>query len=103
MNRFLCLLVLCLSSLAMEIQAQETRASRTRPSTAVDPRIEMPLRSGWRFKLGPESATDLKAEPDATWTTVSVPHTWNRVGYLNKLSTLPLPTASAVEIQRGPA
>ena len=48
---------------------------------AADPRVEISLRDGWRFKLGIESATDLKSEPDATWTTVSVPHTWNRVGY----------------------
>jgi beta-galactosidase len=81
MTRFLGLLVLCLSTHPTDIQAQETQTSRTDSSTAVDPRIEMPLRDGWRFKLGPDSATELQAEPDAAWTTVSVPHTWNRVGY----------------------
>jgi beta-galactosidase len=43
--------------------------------------VEVPLRDGWHFKLGPDSAAELQAEPDGTWTTVSVPHTWNRVGY----------------------
>jgi beta-galactosidase len=81
MTRSVCLLVLCLSSLAMDIQAQETQTNRTQPSAAPDPRVEMSLRDGWRFKLGPESATELQGEPDPTWTTVSVPHTWNRVGY----------------------
>jgi beta-galactosidase len=41
----------------------------------------MSLRDGWRFKLDSESTTELQTEPDATWATVSVPHTWNRVGY----------------------
>lgn len=81
MSRPLYLLMLCLLPLAAENQAQKTQTSTTHRSMAADPRIEMPLRDGWRFKLGPESATELQAEPDATWTTVSVPHTWNRVGY----------------------
>ncbi len=81
MTRSLGLLVLCLSILALDIQAQETQTSRTHGSAVVDPRIEMSLRDGWRFKLGPDSATELQAEPDAAWATVSVPHTWNRVGY----------------------
>ena len=81
MTRSLGLLVLCLSILALEIQAQEMQTSRTHRSTTVDPRIEMSLRDGWRFKLSSDSATELQAEPDAAWATVSVPHTWNRVGY----------------------
>jgi len=81
MTRCFGLFVLCLSSLAMNLQAQEVQTSKTHRSTVVDPRIEMSLHDGWRFKLGPESTTELPAEPDATWTTVSVPHTWNRVGY----------------------
>ena len=81
MTRFLCLLVLSLSFLVIDIQAQESPVGSPRRSTAVDPRIEMSLRDGWRFKLDSESATELQTEPDATWATVSVPHTWNRVGY----------------------
>jgi beta-galactosidase len=82
MTRFLGLLVLCLSTLATDFQAQEMQTS-----TVVDPRIEMSLRDGWRFKLGPDSATELQAEPDAAWATVSVPHTWNRVGYYKDAPT----------------
>jgi beta-galactosidase len=101
MTRSLGLLVLCLSSLVMDIQAQETRTSRTHRSTAVDPRIEMSLRDGWRFKLGPESATELQAEPDATWTTVSVPHTWNRVGYYKDAPASHINTAQNVVTTQG--
>src|ERR1700729_978087 len=81
MPRHLCLLMLCLLPLAVENQAQNPQTDRTHRSTVADPRVEMSLRDGWHFKLGPESTTELQAEPDATWTTVSVPHTWNRVGY----------------------
>src|ERR1700712_3456228 len=63
---------------------------------AVDPRVEMSLRDGWRFKLGPESATELQAEPDATWKTVSVPHTWNRVGYYKDAPTSHINTTQNV-------
>ena len=101
MTRSLGLIVLCLSSLAMVIQAQETQTHRTHRSTAADPRIEMPLRDGWRFKLGPESATELQAEPDATWTTVSVPHTWNRVGYYKDAPASHINTAQNVVMTQG--
>ena len=101
MTRFLSLLVLCLSSLAMNIQAQETQTSKTLPSTAVDPRIEMSLRGGWHFKLGPESATELQAEPDETWTTVSVPHTWNRAGYYKDAPASHINTAQNVVTTQG--
>src|SRR5665213_1967180 len=101
MPRPLCLLMLCLLSFAGENQAQTTKASRTKRSTAVDPRVEMPLRDGWRFKLGPESETELRAEPDATWTSVSVPHTWNRVGYYKDATESHINTAQNVVMTQG--
>ena len=101
MKLFLYLLVLYPLSLAMEVQAQETQTSRTHPSTAVEPRVEMPLRSGWRFKLGQESTTELQAEPDASWITVSVPHTWNRVGYYKDAPASHINTAQNVVTTQG--
>ena len=101
MPRPLCLLMLSLLPLAVENQAQGTQASRTHRSTDVDPRVEMSLRDGWRFKLGQESATELQAEPDATWTTVSVPHTWNRVGYYKDAPTSHINTAQNVVTTQG--
>jgi beta-galactosidase len=85
----------------MDIQAQETQTNRTQPSTALDPRVEMSLRDGWRFKLGPESATELQGEPDPTWTTVSVPHTWNRVGYYKDAPASHINTAQNVVTTQG--
>jgi beta-galactosidase len=93
--------MLCLLSFAVENQAQKTQASRTHRSTAVDPRVEMSLRDGWRFKLGPDTATELQAEPDATWTTVSVPHTWNRVGYYKDAPASHINTAQNVVTTQG--
>ena len=101
MPRPLCLLMLSLLLLAVENQAQGTQTSRTHRSTTADPRVEMSLRDGWRFKLGPESATELQAEPDATWATVSVPHTWNRVGYYKDAPASHINTAQNVVTTQG--
>ena len=96
-----CLLMLCLSPLPVENQAQKSQTDKTQRSVAVAPRFQMPLRDGWRFKLGPESATELQAEPDATWTTVSVPHTWNRVGYYKDAPASHINTAENVVTTQG--
>ena len=101
MFRSLCLLVLCLIPLTAKNHAQDTQASRARRSTAVDPRVEMSLHDGWRFKLGPESQTELQAEPDSTWTPVSVPHTWNRVGYYKDAPASHINTAQNLVTTQG--
>ena len=99
MVRSLCLLMLCL--LPFAVQAQNPQPSRAPRSTTLDPRVEMSLRGGWRFKLGPESATELQTEPDATWTTVSVPHTWNRVGFYKDAPASHINTAQNVVTTQG--
>ena len=45
-------------------------------------RVTVPLTNGWRFSLG-NSAEGAEAPDfdDAAWPIVSVPHSWNRVGY----------------------
>ena len=101
MRRNVCLLTLCLVTLAVQNHAQTTQTNRTQVSAAAGPRIEMPLRDGWRFRLGPESATELEAAPDATWTTVSVPHTWNRVGYYKDEPASHINTAQNVVTTQG--
>ncbi len=101
MRRILCLLMLCIVTLAVQNSAQTTQTKRAQVSAAAGPRIEMPLRDGWRFKLGPESATELESAPDATWTTVSVPHTWNRVGYYKDEPASHINTAQNVVTTQG--
>lgn len=101
MPRPLFLLMLFLLPLAVEGQAQKAQTNRTHGSMAVDPRVAMSLRDGWRFKLGPESASELQAEPDATWTTVSVPHTWNRAGYYKDAPATHINTAQNVVTTQG--
>lgn len=52
------------------------------PALAQEARVVMPLSGAWRF-VGADAGADA-ARPefaDADWATVSVPHTWNRVGY----------------------
>ncbi len=101
MPRPLYLLMLCILPLAVNNQAQPAQTGSTHHSTAAGPRIEMPLREGWRFKLGADSATELQAEPDATWTTVSVPHTWNRVGFYKDAPASHINTAQNVVTTQG--
>ena len=101
MPRLLSLLMLCLLTLAVPNPAQKTQTSRTHHSTVAGPRVEMALRDGWRFRLGPESETELPAVPDATWTTVSVPHTWNRVGYYKDAPATHINTAQNVVTTQG--
>lgn len=101
MSRPLCLLVVCLLPFAMKIQAQNSQTSTTHPSTVVDPRVEISLHDGWRFKLGPGPANEIESEPDATWTTVSVPHTWNRVGYYKDAPSSHINTAQNVVNTQG--
>src|SRR5262245_23734759 len=48
-------------------------------AVAADPRITMPLQSGWQFHQG-ELAEPYARTVDSQWTAVTVPHTWNRVG-----------------------
>ena len=101
MYRLHCLLMLCLLPHTLENQAQKSSTDETQRSVAVDPRFQMTLRDDWRFKLGPDSATELQAEPDGTWTTVSVPHTWNRVGYYKDAPATHINTAENVVTTQG--
>ena len=96
MTRSLYVFLLLLCALAVDSKSQQTPTNAPASSTAAAPRVEVLLRDGWRFKLGPESATELQAEPDATWTTVSVPHTWNRVGYYKDAPASHINTAQNV-------
>lgn len=101
MTRTLSLLLLALSTVASQAQVQRFPVSSADPSTAVDPRVEMSLRDGWRFKLDSESAIGPETATDATWVTVSVPHTWNRVGYYKDAPASHLNTAQNVRTTQG--
>jgi beta-galactosidase len=100
-KRFLSLNVVFVLSLTTSIHAQKTRANNTPASANAGPRIEMPLRDGWSFKLGPDSVTELQGDTDATWTSVSVPHTWNRVGYYKDAPASHINTAQNVVTTQG--
>lgn len=51
-------------------------------STAVrSARATIPLTSGWKFKLGEAAGSPSGTTASEGWQSVSVPHTWNRVGY----------------------
>lgn len=93
MCRALRAIVLVLLPLATALQAQAGR-----PGKESSPRLELPLNNGWRFELGGESAP---ADGDAAWKTVTVPHTWNRVGYYKDTPSAHINTAQNVVITQG--
>jgi len=65
-----CRLVLGIMLLSGEVLAQDS------------PRTTIALAEGWRFKLGEDITGAEQANfPDRDWEIVSVPHSWNRVGY----------------------
>lgn len=45
------------------------------------PRQRLPLADGWQFNLAGTDAAAIERPRDEDWQAVSVPHTWNRVGY----------------------
>ena len=50
-------------------------------AAAQDARFTMPLDSGWRFQQASGlSNVETPAFDDSRWTSVDVPHTWNRLG-----------------------
>ncbi|OYQ34267.1 glycoside hydrolase family 2 [Niveispirillum lacus] len=51
------------------------------PANGSEPRITMQLKGGWRFHLGEAPSAEKVDFPDGNWAPVTVPHTWNRVGY----------------------
>lgn len=51
------------------------------PAFAQSRRDVMVLDAGWRFSAEDVAEASAPDFADATWTQVSVPHTWNRVGY----------------------
>lgn len=58
-----------------------TTAPSPAAATAATPRRATALADGWRFRFGAEG--DAPANPDfddSGWQTVSVPHSWNRIG-----------------------
>jgi beta-galactosidase len=58
-------------------------ASKTQPASAgdSDPRSVTLLSEGWRFDFGEHAGAEQPGFDDTKWAEVSVPHSWNRVGY----------------------
>ncbi len=60
------------------------------------------LTDGWHFKLDPAvSGPEQVGFDDAGWATVSVPHTWNRVGYYRSDPSSHLNTQQAINKTQG--
>jgi len=50
-------------------------------AAAQDARLIAPLDAGWRFTQAPDlTGVEASAFDDAGWTSVGLPHTWNRIG-----------------------
>lgn len=66
-----------------------------------DPRITMALKDGWRFRLGDAAGAEKVDFPDAGWSTVAVPHTWNRVGFYKTASPTRINRPETLEKTQG--
>ncbi len=51
------------------------------PAAAQSERSVVPLAQGWEFQRGGDVDPAQEAQAPGSWERVSVPHTWNRVGY----------------------
>ncbi|WP_339346419.1 glycoside hydrolase family 2 TIM barrel-domain containing protein [uncultured Sphingomonas sp.] len=82
-NKARCLLTaMCALAPVTALPAWAQQGASTHVSTTGQPRSEIALAEGWRFHLGALAADPVTTpQNDAAWQAVSVPHTWNRVGY----------------------
>lgn len=48
------------------------------------PRVSVPLADGWRFFFGETPGGQAPEFDDSGWQSVSLPHTWNRVGFYHE-------------------
>ena len=77
----LSMLMLSVASITTACQTTSSAATQSPALTQEVGRSETMLSDGWQFALqGPDGLTP-DAAPPAGWSSVSVPHTWNRVGY----------------------
>ena len=79
-DRFMRLLVA--GTLVSGVPIAAARAQVSTPTAQGDARASQPLTTGWRFHQG-DAPADVTAEgfDDAGWQAVTVPHSWNRVGF----------------------
>lgn len=75
--------VLLVSTVVMLVACSESANDVARLEHTAEARQITPLNTGWHFTLSeatPEGLLDGTFQPD-TWQPVTVPHSWNRVGY----------------------
>jgi beta-galactosidase len=65
------------------------------------PRDRIPLAEGWQFNLVGRDAGATVQPRDENWEVVSVPHTWNRIGYYLSDPETHINTADSVEKTQG--
>jgi len=73
-------------ALALAVQGYAAPAEASEAAGAPVPasdgtRTRVPLAEGWQFNLVGEAGPEAHNPKPENWTPVSVPHTWNRVGY----------------------
>lgn len=75
-------LMLASAAVALALCAHSSMAQTTSSGAEqAGARQSIRLADGWRFSLAAEASRVEPPQDAASWTTVSVPHTWNRVGY----------------------
>ncbi len=97
-NRFSSLKSFLLATALLTSAVQIALAS---PAAAEPARQVIPLSEGWRFHLGDDVSPEAAAQPHPSWSAVSVPHTWNRVGYYTSDAHQRIHTAETINKTQG--
>lgn len=69
---------------------------------ASEPRAVLNLSSGWKFRKGDAEAAETALD-DSDWETVSVPHSWNRIGIYEAAAGVPGMAGRTIDKYMGPA
>lgn len=94
MKRLPMLAASCLIAWSAMASATPAKVDQHDAAVVSGSRSTVELRDGWQFRFGPSAQPDaLPPESEAGWESVSVPHTWNRVGVY--LKDVPAGTAAA--------
>lgn len=75
------LLATCVAVAVSQAPTRAWSAETPSPLNHENPRISLALSTGWRFSLSQDAGGSEPAPDARSWVEVSLPHTWNRVGY----------------------
>jgi beta-galactosidase len=80
-TRPLSIILVLLAMAAPAVATPVAPKTQSAPEGDIDPRSVTLLSDGWRFDFGEHAGAEQPGFDDANWAEITVPHSWNRVGY----------------------